>query len=90
MFSAFGIAGADVVAVAQASDPMIAPFDLERLNALYERLEADVAADLEADGITPGDATLLREIELRYRGQVHEVRVPVPQRAPRARRPGRR
>jgi N-methylhydantoinase A len=58
---------------------MIAPFDIGRLNALYERLEADVAADLEADGIPPGDATLLREIELRYRGQVHEVRVPVPQ-----------
>ena len=27
VFSAFGIAGADVVAIAQASDPMIAPFD---------------------------------------------------------------
>src|SRR5262249_60416326 len=78
VFSAFGIAGADVVAVAQASDPMIAPFDVARLNALYERLEAEVAADLEADGIPPGEATLLREIELRYRGQVHEVRVPGP------------
>jgi N-methylhydantoinase A len=78
VFSASGIAGADVVAVAQASDPMIAPFDVDRLDALYRRLEADVAADLEADGISPGDATLLREIELRYRGQVHEVRVPVP------------
>jgi len=79
VFSAFGIAGADVVAVAQASDPMIAPFDVGRLNALYERLEADVAADLEADGVPSGDATLVREIELRYRGQVHEVRVPVQQ-----------
>jgi N-methylhydantoinase A len=58
---------------------MIAPFDVARLNALYERLETDVTADLEADGVPSGDGTLLREIELRYRGQVHEVRVPVPQ-----------
>ena len=78
VFSAFGIAGADVVAVAQASDPMVAPFDLERLNALYDRLEAAALDDLAADGIAPADAKLLREIELRYRGQVHEVRVPVP------------
>jgi N-methylhydantoinase A len=78
VFSAFGIAGADVVAVAQASDPMIAPFDLDRLNALYDRLEAEALADLQADGVASADATLLREIELRYRGQVHEVRVPVP------------
>ncbi len=77
VFSAFGIAGADVVAVAQASDPMIAPFDLGRLNALYERLEGEAVADLQADGISRADATLLREIELRYRGQVHELRVPV-------------
>ncbi len=78
VFSAFGIAGADVVTIAQASDPMIAPFDLERLNAHYSELEAAALADLEADGVAAGDATLVREIEMRYRGQVHEIRVPVP------------
>jgi N-methylhydantoinase A len=78
VFSAFGIAGADVVTIAQASDPMIAPFDLERLNALYSELEAAALADVEADGVAAADATLVREIELRYRGQVHEIRVPVP------------
>jgi N-methylhydantoinase A len=78
VFSAFGIAGADVVTIAQASDPMIAPFDLQRLNAHYSELEAAALADLEADGVAAGDATLVREIEMRYRGQVHEIRVPVP------------
>ena len=78
VFSAFGIAGADVVAIAQASDPMIAPFDARRLNALYEQLAAAALADLEADGVAAADATLVREIELRYRGQVHEIRVAVP------------
>ncbi len=78
VFSAFGIAGADVVTIAQASDPMIAPFDLDRLNAHYSELEAAALADVEADGVAAADVTLVREIEMRYRGQVHEIRVPVP------------
>jgi N-methylhydantoinase A len=77
VFSAFGIAGSDMVKVHQISDPMIAPFAVERLNELYERLDAAVLKDLEATGIAADDATLSREIEMRYRGQVHEVRVPV-------------
>ena len=78
VFSAFGIAGADVVTIAQASDPMIAPFDLDRLNAHYSELEAAALADVEADGVAAADVTLVREIEMRYRGQVHEIRVPLP------------
>jgi N-methylhydantoinase A len=78
VFSAFGIAGSDVVTVRQASDPMIAPLDLPRLNDLYATLDETALTDLESDGVSREDATLHREIELRYRGQVHEVRVPVP------------
>ncbi len=78
VFSAFGIAGSDVVTVRQASDPMIAPLDLPRLNDLYATLDETALTDLESDGVARDDATLHREIELRYRGQVHEVRVPVP------------
>ena len=78
VFSAFGIAGSDVVTVRQASDPMIAPLDLPRLNDLYATLDETALNDLESDGVSRDDAALHREIELRYRGQVHEVRVPVP------------
>ena len=78
VFSAFGIAGSDVVAIHQASDPVIAPFDLTRLGVLYGQLEDAALADLEADGVARPDATLVREIEMRYRGQVHDIRVPVP------------
>ena len=78
VFSAFGIAGSDMVKVQQVSDPMIAPFATERLSDLYEQLEAAVLKDLEATGIASENVTLAREIEMRYRGQVHEVRVPVP------------
>jgi N-methylhydantoinase A len=78
VFSAYGIAGSDLVQVNQTSDPMFAPFDAERLGAVYTRLEQTTLADLDANGIHRDDVTLQREIEMRYRGQVHEVRVPVP------------
>jgi len=78
VFSAYGIAGSDLVQVNQTSDPMIAPFDPERLTAVYNRMEQATLADLEANGISRESVTLYREVELRYRGQVHEVRVPVP------------
>ena len=78
VFSAFGIAGSDLVNVRQASDPMTAPFDLGRLNEVYAVLEKQALGDLAADGVADEDATATREIEMRYRGQVHELRVPVP------------
>jgi N-methylhydantoinase A len=78
VFSAYGIAGSDLVRISQTSDPMIAPFDPERLTAVYTRMEQATLADLESGGISRDHVTLHRDIELRYRGQVHEVRVPVP------------
>ena len=78
VFSAFGIAASDPVAVVQASDPMVAPFDLERLEAIYVALAAGAVEELAANGVAPEDITTSREVEMRYRGQVHEVRVPVP------------
>ena len=78
VFSAFGIAASDPVAVVQASDPMVAPFDPERLEGIYASLAAGAVAELGANGVAPGDITTSREVEMRYRGQVHEVRVPVP------------
>lgn len=77
VFSAFGIAGSDLVKLRQVSDPMMAPFDVSRLNEIYHQLEVDVMAELAASGVPPERSVLHREIEMRYRGQVHEVRVPL-------------
>lgn len=77
VFSALGIAGSDLVAVAQASDPMAAPFDLQRMHQRYETLEASVIDELSANGVHLDNVTTEREVEMRYRSQVHEVRVPV-------------
>jgi N-methylhydantoinase A len=79
-FSAWGIAGSDLVHLRQVSDPQIAPFDPERLNAIYDQLEAEVRGVLRHEGVADDDMTMLRYIDMRYRGQIHEVRVPVPAR----------
>lgn len=78
VFSAFGIAASDPVAVVQASDPMVAPFEPERLEGIYALLAASAVEELGGNGVAPEDITTSREVEMRYRGQVHEVRVPVP------------
>jgi N-methylhydantoinase A len=52
-FSAWGIAGSDLVQLRQVSDPMLAPFDPARLNGLYDQLEAEVRAALREAGCAP-------------------------------------
>jgi N-methylhydantoinase A len=77
-FSAFGIAGSDILAVADASEPASAPFDVERLKDLFEGLERRAAGDLAVNGV-PADRMVFRRYALlRYHGQVHELRTPVP------------
>jgi N-methylhydantoinase A len=77
-FSAWGIAGSDLVNLRQVSEPMLAPFDPARLNTLYSRLEEEARATLAREGIAEGSISFARYIDMRYRGQIHEVRVPVP------------
>jgi len=77
-FSAFGIAGSDVMVVEELSDPMFSPFEVARLAAIYEQLDAKAVASLAANGISEEQTYLRRYVRLRYRGQVHEVETPVP------------
>lgn len=77
-FSAFGIAGSDVMIVEELSDPMVAPFDVARLNEIYALLEAKAVRNLRANGIEEERMYFQRYVRLRYRGQVHEVETPVP------------
>ena len=79
VFSAFGIAGADLVTVQQAERP-----DDRAVRSGAAQRESTRSSGLRrsptsrVDGIAREDVTLRAEIEMRYRGQVHEVRVPVP------------
>ena len=77
VFSAFGICSSDCLHIAEESVLWIPPWDVRSIAALFERLTAEVALQLEGDGATRETMSIERSLDLRYRGQVHEVRVPL-------------
>lgn len=77
VFSAFGIASSDVKRVEMVSEPMLAPFDLDRWRTHFEALEARLLAGLQAESMPTLELTLHWFVDLQFRGQVHAVRVPV-------------
>jgi N-methylhydantoinase A len=77
-FSAFGIGASDLLVVSEASDPCEAPFEVGRLESTFAGLEQRAAAELAASGVAADHTTFQRFARLRYVGQVHELRVPVP------------
>ena len=78
VFSALGIASADIVRVYSQSNPLRSPFDIERINSLFSRLEEQASRDLTARGLEAGPTTLSRILDMRFRHQVHQVKVPAP------------
>ncbi|MBI2963198.1 MAG: hydantoinase/oxoprolinase family protein [Deltaproteobacteria bacterium] len=56
----------------------VAEADLEEVNALYSRLEAEAVRLLEADGVGREDIELHRTAQMRYVGQTYEVETPMP------------
>lgn len=78
VFSAFGAVVSDIVKFQSISDPMVAPPDVQRTNRIFDNLEEKVRQALRRDGVGEADMALQRYVEVRYRRQVHEVRVPAP------------
>lgn len=76
---AFGQIISDVKYNVMATAPMRldSPGAYERLDALFERIEAEGRAKLEADGFPPERIRVERSIEMRYVGQVHECTVDI-------------
>jgi N-methylhydantoinase A len=52
--------------------------DWEKANGLFEAMEAEGRALLEASGVAPEAISHRREADMRYVGQGHEIRVPLP------------
>lgn len=77
VFSAFGIASSDAKRVLQLSDPMRAPFDLERWRAHFLALEEQIAVHMRKQRLPIGEISLSRFVHLLFRGQVHTLRVPI-------------
>jgi N-methylhydantoinase A len=77
LWSALGAASADLLHIYEAVDIQPSPFDPARVGARYRELEARGLAQLRADGIDPARARLSRSADIRYKGQINEVEVPV-------------
>lgn len=77
-FSALGLAVSDLVTVTQLSDLALAPFDNVRFGEHFEALEKEAVENLTAGGAKRSSIVLQRVVELRYKGQVHQVDAPVP------------
>ena len=77
LWSALGAACADLLHIHEAVDIQPSPFDPARVRQRFAELEARGTAQLRADGIDPGAARLARSADIRYKGQINEVEVPV-------------
>ena len=77
-FSALGLAVSDLITVTQLSDLALAPFDATLFGEHFEALEKDAVETLAAGGAKRSNIVLQRVVELRYKGQVHQVDTPAP------------
>jgi N-methylhydantoinase A len=71
-FSAFGIAGCDIRRQYTRSHPMPFPAPPATLNGIFHELEEEARRD------AAGDLVLERALDMKFRRQVHNVRIPAP------------
>lgn len=77
-WSAFGVAAADAMIVQDMALLTPSPFDPEELNSAWAELESKVQASLPSS-LADVEVHLDRFVEMRYRQQVNELRIPAPQ-----------
>ena len=78
VLSAFGAATADVRRERVRSLGVTMPVGVDALQALADRLKAEVLADLAADGVPEGRRSVLFEADLRFKHQISELSIPLP------------
>lgn len=75
VFSAFGIAGCDIRRHYTRSRPMTFPVPAAELSAIFRELEEEAAREATKSA---GALELERFLDMKFRRQVHHVRIPVP------------
>jgi len=75
VFSGFGIAGCDIQRQYTRSRPMTLPAPAAQFNAIFSDLEAAAIRDAVKSA---GELELERFLDMKFRRQVHNVRIPVP------------
>jgi N-methylhydantoinase A len=78
LWSALGAATADLLHIYETVDILASPFDPGRVNERFAELERQGLAQLARDGVDPGAARIARSADMRYKGQINEVEVAVP------------
>lgn len=78
VFSAWGIASADIHHAYEQSHPMAAPLDPTELMEVLGRLEDQAHRQLDEDGVPAGQRVLQRFVEMRYAMQTNEIGIAVP------------
>lgn len=76
VWCAFGAAAADVLHVCERASLMVAPFDVQNINHELRILADQGSAQLASDGLSVDRYAF--SVDLRHRGQINEVEVPVP------------
>jgi len=76
---AFGAAAADILHVYEQVDIQSSPFDVGRINRGLDALEKKAHAQMARDGIAPGRRRFQFSLDMRHRGQINEVAVPLPE-----------
>jgi len=75
VFSAFGIAGCDIRRQYTRSRPMTLPAPAKEFNAVFNELEAEARREAPESA---GDLQLERSLDMKFRRQVHHIRISVP------------
>jgi N-methylhydantoinase A len=75
--SAFGIAASDIVHNFSISDIMELD-DPQRVNQRYDSMEHDGHQLLKRERVSEGSMTFIRYADMRYKGQAHEITMPIP------------
>ena len=75
VWCAFGAASVDLLHIHEQVDIMGSPFDLDRVNALLDALRAHAEVQLVADGLPPESHRFRYALDMRHKGQIHEVEV---------------
>jgi len=79
VFSALGIVSSDIVRYYAKSEPLRMPVTADRLNSIFSGLASAARGDLERSRKT-GNISFIRSIDMRFRYQVHQIAVPIPDR----------
>ena len=76
---AFGAASADILHVYEQVDIQVSPFDATRVNRALQILAHKADAQMERDGIAQARRRFHFSLDMRHRGQINEVEVPLPE-----------